>query len=201
MKKLFVPRAPAIIRRLSSILRPDEIDVGRARTCDVAFQYRMGAGFAGDVNRTHPFSVEACLIDPAGPPTFYGQAVTPGADNTVRAVADGDHDLTKIYGVVVRPYPTQQSTGGMSASLGAATPPVTGIVDVLRFGYVMVPLVGTPDKGGDVYVWADAAAGDELPGQFTTTTTAGSTIGPLTGSSSFNGPADTDQIGEVYIAQ
>lgn len=201
MKKLFVPRAPAILRRLSSILRPDEIELGRARTCDVAFPYRMGAGFGGDVNRTHPFSVEACLIDAANPPLFYGQAVMIGAGNAVRRVLDTDDAATKIYGVAVRPYPLQQQSGGMSAALGAATPPTSGVIDVLRLGYVMVPMHGTPGKGDDLYVWSDASAGGEVLGQFTTTTTAGSTIGPLTGSSSFNGPPDTNGVGEIYLAQ
>ena len=41
----------------------------------MAFQFRMGAGFFGDVNRTHPFTVEPGLMDPTNPPTAYGQAV------------------------------------------------------------------------------------------------------------------------------
>lgn len=175
--------------------------VGRARVGDVAFQYRMGAGFAGDVNRTHPFSVEPCLIDPANPPTFYGQAVVIGANNAVRAVADGDDALTAIYGITVRPFPFQQSSGGMSAPFGVATPPVSGVIDVLRLGYIMVPIVGVPNKGGPVYVWADAAGGGQIAGGFTTDNTAGSTIGPLTGSSTFNGPPDASGIGEVYLSQ
>lgn len=212
MKKLFVPRAPAILRAAlgSKLIRPlftiqgdkDVVFLGRHRTTDVAFTYRMGAGFSGDVNRTHPFSVEGCLINVTDPPTFYGQAVVAdAATNSIRAVKDGDHDLTAIYGIAVRPYPTQQQTGGMSASIGGAVPPASGVIDVLRFGYVMAQLFGTPAKGGSVYVWADAAGGGELPGQLTTTTTAGSTIGPLTGSSSFNGPPDASGVGEVYLSQ
>lgn len=201
MKKFYVPRAPAIIGRVLAILRPGEIDMGRRRTRDVAFTYRMGAGFPGDVNRTHPFSVEACLIDVANPPTAYGQAVVIGANNGVRPVAAGDAALTAVYGVTVRPFPLQQSTGGMASAIGAATPPISGVIDVLRLGYVMVQLAGAPAKGDLLYVWAAAAAGADLPGQFTTTTTGGSTIGPLTGSSNFNGPPDTNGVGEIYLSQ
>lgn len=201
MNKLFRPGAPAIIGRALAVLRPREVDMGRRRTCDVAFTYRMGAGFPGDVNRTHPFSVEPCLIDAANPPTAYGQAVVIGVNNGVRRVLAGDDALTLIYGVTVRPFPFQQSTGGMSASIGAATPPISGVIDVLRLGYIMVQLNGAPAKGDPLYVWAAAAAGGELPAQFTTTTTAGSTIGPLAGSSNFNGPPDTSGVGEIYLSQ
>lgn len=210
MKKLFVPFAPAIMSVAalgSKLIRPKyrlegdgkEIYLGRHRVADVAFLYRMGAGFSGDVNRTHPFSVEGCLIDADDPPSFYGQAVVVNpTTNSVRAVKDGDHDLTAIYGVAVRPYPTQQQSGGMTSNFGGGTPPSSGIIDVLRWGYVMAQMFGTPAKGGAVYVWADAAGGGELPGQFTTTTTAGATIGPLTGST-FNGPPDAQGVGEVFI--
>lgn len=199
MKKLFVPRAPAIIRRMLGL--ETGVYAGRRRTTDVAFAYRMGAGFSGDVNRTHPFSVEPCLIDAANPPTFYGQAVVIGANNGVRAVLDGDDALTAIYGVTVRPFPAQQSSGGMSSPFGSVAPPVSGVIDILRLGYVMVQMHGTPGKGDSLYVWADPAGGGEIPGQFTTTTTAGSTIGPLAGSSNFNGPPDSTGIGEIYLSQ
>jgi hypothetical protein len=65
----------------------------------------------------------------------------------------------------------------------------------------MVQMHGTPNKGDPLYVWADPAGGGELPGQFTTTTTAGSTIGPLAGSTNFNGPPDSTGIGEIYLSQ
>lgn len=208
MKKLILAHAPAIIRNLGLFLpheekgvKPGVYFVGRRRTGDVAFTYRMGAGFSGDINRTHPFSVEPVLLDPNGTFSFYGQAGTPGASNAIRAVAAGDSALTTIYGVLARPFPVQQQSGGMSSAFGAATPPTSGIADMLREGYVMVQMHGTPAKGDPVFVWSDNAGGGDLPGQFTTTNTAGSTIGPLTGSSTYNGPPDANGVGEVYIQQ
>lgn len=197
MKKQLIMSAPAIIRSRAGSF------AGRRRTCDVAFTYRMGAGFSGDVNRTHPFDIEPCLIDVANPPAFYGQAVVIGANNAVRAILDTDDALTSIYGVAVRPFPTQQQSGGMSSPFGVQVPPVSGVIDILRLGYVMVQMHGTPNKGDPLYVWSDPTAGGEVLGQFTTTTTGGSTIGPLTGSSSFNGPPDsgTPSIGEIYLSQ
>lgn len=183
----------------SQLAAPAIIHRGRMRTCDVAFPYRMGAGFAGDVNRTHPFSVEPCAIDQTNPPTFYGEAcVIDATSKKIRAVLDGDDALTDIYGIAVRPYPFQQATATNYGAInfGSGTPPLNQPIDILRSGYIMVPMAGTPAKGGDVYVWADAASGANVPGIFTVTTTAGSTIGPIT-KSTYQGGVDSNAIGEV----
>lgn len=196
MERLFVPRAPAILRR--ALL--GEREMGRARTCDVAFTYRMGAGFAGDVNRTHPFSVEPALIDASAPPLGYGLAVlADAASNGVRQIAAGDQGTVYIYGVTVRPYPTQQQSGGMSSPFGSVTPPASGVIDVLRMGYIMVPIVGAVAKGGLVYVWAAASGGGHLQGGFEAASSAGNTIAlPIT-LAEFNGPADANGIGELVL--
>lgn len=196
MRKLFVPRAPAIVR-------PDEgIYVGRARTRDVAFTYRMGAGFVGDINRSHPFSAEPCLIDAAAPPLGYGLAVLADpTTNGVRQLAAGDAGGVYIYGVTVRPFPTQQQSGGMSSAFGSVAPPVSGVIDTLKHGYIMVPIVNTGGapaaKGGAVFVWAAASGGGHLQGGFETAATGGSTIALPNYVATFNGPADASGIGEL----
>jgi hypothetical protein len=184
IKSLFVPKSPAVIR---------------ARTADVAFPYRMGAGFSGDVNRTHPFSVEACLNDPDNPVEFYGQAVVAvGANNSVRPVMAGDGALTGIYGISVRPYPFQQSTGGMDAAFGAAVPPLKQPIDILRSGYIMAQTFdgATATKGGTVYVWNSAAAGGHVPGGFEVADGVADTF-PLGTPTGFNGPGDADGVTEI----
>lgn len=181
------------------------IDRGRFRTCDqnrMAFPFRMPAGFPGDVNRTHPFSVEPGVNDPDDPVTFYGQAVVvDAANNSIRRVLAGDAALTKIYGVSVRPYPIQQSSGGMASSFGAATPPLDQPIDVLRSGYIMVPVVGEPTKGGPVYVWIAASDADHVQGGFEAEETPGSTIllADPVGSISFNGPPDEYGVTELVF--
>lgn len=128
---------------------------GRARTHDVAIKYRMGAGFAGDVNRTHPASIEPAKLDGTSPPTFFGQAVLANpADNSVKAFGVSDDSaLTEIYGVTVRAFPIQQMTGGLSASFGGGGIPAAQPIDVLKLGYILVPVVGTVRKGDPVFVW------------------------------------------------
>ncbi len=174
----------------------------RARTCDVAFTFRMGAGFPGDVNRTHPASILPGLMDVSDPVRLYGDPVLiDTTTNSYRGVLVGDSAVTEIAGVLVRPYPTQQTTGGMSASLGAATPPVTGVVDVLRSGFIMVRCnnfaATPPTKGGAVHVWITASAGVHVQGGFESAADAGDTIAIT--NARFNGPPDANGICEIEV--
>ncbi len=175
----------------------------RMKTRDAAFQFRMGAGFPGDVNRTHPASIEPALIDASAPPTAYGQAVLVDATTQgVRPFTTGDQSNTVAagYGLTVRPYPTQQSSGSNfgAASFGAATPPASGVIDVLRAGYIMstVPSGQTPVKGGAVYVWATASSGAHVQGGIEAVYSAGNTTQLL--NATFNGSPDAN--GNVEIA-
>lgn len=170
----------------------------------VAFQYRMTAGIPGDVNRTHPASILPCLIDAALPPTLFGQAVkVDSATNGVTPLTAADDALTDIFGVTVRPYPFQQSaaTNYGAASFGPGGPPVSGEIDVLRAGYIMVsiPAGQSPTKGAPVYVWTDAASGLHVVGGFEAVNTGGSVaaLNPL--KFFFNGPADSQGNVELGI--
>lgn len=183
---------------LALILPPPLV---RSRTCDVAFMHRMGAGFPGDVNRTNPFSVLPALINTTTPPRLYGDPVLANAaDNSVRGFVVGDTTTpTVIYGVAVRPYPTQQAAGGMSAAIGAAAPPVSGVIDVLRSGFIMtkIPAGQTVAKGGAVYVWFAATSGSNIQGSFVGAATGGSTA--LISNAKFVGPADANGNVEIEV--
>jgi len=175
----------------------------RMKTQDVAFAFRMGAGFPGDVNRTHPASIEPCLIDANAPVTAFGQPVLVDATTQgVRPFAAGDQSNTVAagYGVTVRPYPFQQSSASNygAAAIGAGAPPITGIVDVLRSGYIMAVLAagGSPVKGGAVYVWSAASAGAHVQGGVEAAYSAGNTTQLL--NATFNGSPDAS--GNVEIA-
>lgn len=177
--------------------------VGRARVGDVAFTYRMGAGFAGDINRTHPVSVAARKINQTNPPTFFGQAVLyDGATNSARAVLVADNGITQIAGVVARPYPIQDP--GTTSPFGAqtfntGTPPLNQPVDVVEFGYILVPVVGTPTLGGAVFIWTAAASGNHVVGGFEAAASAGNTSALATASYFFNGPPDANGLVELAI--
>jgi hypothetical protein len=170
----------------------------------VAFMYRMGAGFAGDVNRTHPVSIEADLICAATPPSAYGQPVLIDATSQgVRPFAAGDTGITAAYGVTVRSFPIQQTsapTGNFApAALGAAIPPSSGVIDVMRAGYIMtkIPAGQATVKGGAVYVWCAASTGVHVQGGFENAASGGNTAA-LT-NAIFNGIPDADGNVEIQF--
>lgn len=174
----------------------------RMKTKDVAFQFRMGAGFPGDVNRTHPASIEPVLNSKTSPLGTFGQPVLLDASGNARPFTTSDQSNTVAngYGVAVRPYPFQQSaaTNFGQADFGVATVPA-GVVDILREGYIIVkiPAGETPKKGDPVYVWAAATAGNKTQGYFTSVYTAGSTT--QFRKAVFNGSPDADGNVEISI--
>jgi|GEM_PF-559371 len=186
---------------LGSMFAPTARFVGICRTRDsyTAFGYRMGAGFPGDVNRTHPASIEPTLNDPDDPITFYGEAcVVEPTNNSVRKVAAGDGAITSLYGVSVRPYPIQQQSGGMSASFGSAAAPTDQPLDVLKSGYIMVLVNGTVRKGDPVHVWIAASAGNHVQGGFEAAADGGNTVLLANPNKNyFNGPADANGVTEI----
>lgn len=168
----------------------------------MAFQYRMGAGFQGDVNRVHPFSVEPVILDPTNPPTFFGEPVAINtASMGVRALAAGDAALTDIYGVLVRPYPSQNGSidGFGTFPFGSSTPPALGRpMDVLRMGYIMVRVNGATRKGGPVFIWIAASAGAHVQGGFEAAAgAAGETIALTLPKTTYNGVPDPNGIVEL----
>lgn len=174
----------------------------RARTHDVSFGFRMGAGFAGDVNRTHPASILPGVQDATSAIRLYGDPVFLTATGTYKGLLVGDTGLTKIDGVLVRSYPTQQSTGGMAASIGSAGVPPVGpaVIDVLRDGYIQVRCNNfatlQPVKGGAVYVWFAANSGADVQGGFRSAANASAIA--IT-NAKWTGPCDSNGIGEIEI--
>jgi hypothetical protein len=192
-KGLFVPAAPAVLRR----------SLGRHRTVDTSIQFRMGAGVAGDVNRGHPASIQPCLNSPVNPVNGYGVPVvvdaTNGSNGGVRPIQAGDVALTNIWGVTARPYPIQQATTSQpygAVPYGGITPPSVQPIDVLRGGYIMVQVNGACVKGGAVFIWAAASGGGHTQGGFEIVASAGNTLS-LGNGFSFNSPPDSNGIAEL----
>lgn len=175
----------------------------RARTLDTAFTYRMGAGYAGDVNRAHPASIVARLQDSANPVRLYGDPVLYSATaGTVRCFNAGDTAVTKIKGVAVRPASISQTSGGMTASFGVAAPPTgsTGI-DFLESGYIMAKcnnFGASPCKLGDpVYVWCAASTGNHVQGGLENAASAGNTA--AISNAEWAGPPDANGVAELRV--
>ena len=169
----------------------------RARTTDVSYTYRCPAGYPGDINRAHPFSVEPVMQNATTPCTLHGEAIIiDTATNSGRKVAAGDTALTRIYGIVAREFPAQQ-TQSMQATIGVGAPPTNQPLSAMREGYVMVRCNGTPTKDGAVYLWIAASTGNHVQGTFETAATGGSTIQVT--NAKFNGPGDSAGCAELIL--
>lgn len=184
--------------------KPAGISLGRKAFRDIAYQFKLNQGFAGHVNRMHPADILPCAI---GTMTLCGQAgIIDAATHALRPVTAADTTITDLYGITVRAYPFQQTavdtTGGntnpMNASGGVQQPLQTalGVCDVLRSGYIQVPVVGATAKGGAVYIWIGAAGGGHVVGGFESAVSAGNTI-KLDGKSTYNGIPDANGLVEV----
>jgi hypothetical protein len=185
--------------------------VGRARVADVVsypytgFTYRMGAGFPGAVNRSHPASIEPTVNDATNPITAAGlPGVISVGSNTVRALISTDTAVTTIYGVAVRAFPIQASSGGAygSSSFGVSTMPVGQPMDILRSGYIMAqlnPAAGAVTKGSPVFVWVAASTGGHVQNGFETVASAGNTAALDPTRYFYNGPADSSGVVEVEV--
>lgn len=173
-----------------------------AYTQDTAFNYRMGVGFPGDVNRDHPASITPGLCNSSvQAPRLYGDAVlVDTATNSYRGLVAGDTAVTVIDGIAVRPYPTQQTSGGMTSTFGTAPVNTGQPVDVLEDGYaiVKIPAGQTTTKKGAVYIWVTASSGAHVQGGFETVTSSGNTAGPIT-NAVFNGPPDANGVTEIRL--
>lgn len=166
----------------------------------VAIKGRMAAGFPGDVNRAHPFSVTPVIPLNGNPPTAYGQPVVADASgNGVRPFGAGDGAVTDMWGVTVRPYPlnpANASNYGQVSLTDVPVPPTNQIMDVLQSGFIFVPVVGTPVQGGRVYIWYAATSGSNVQSGFQASNTGGSTL-QLNDRYYFNGGPDVNGVCEL----
>lgn len=177
--------------------------VGASVTHDVAFPYRMGAGFPGDVNRMHPASIVPSMMDATDVVAAYGNPVlVKTSNNTVKGFVAADSTTPVICaGFAVRPYPIQQQaqTSVNNSPIGAAVPPPGQPIDILVSGFIMakVPAGTTVTKGGAVYVWFAATSGNNIQGGLVGSATGGSTA--LITNARFNGPADANGNVELQV--
>lgn len=157
------------------------------------FLLRMPAGIPGNVTRPQNATIEAQQLDTTNFPTVYGVPVAVDATSkNVRKIMGGDA-ATAIYGFYVRPFPT---TGGSSDGIGTSTPPTSGIVSILKRGYISVKLnVGTAAKNGAVYARIVANGGNTIIGGIEATSDSTNTI--LFANAYFTGAADASGNAEV----
>lgn len=159
-----------------------------------AFTYRMPAGIPGAISR----AAGSALIEPqignsaAAFPRYgmFGKIVSEKCVPLEAGDAAG-----VIYGALVRPYPTTSSQDG----LGTSTPPTSGVLDIMRRGYMTVLLAqGVAAKNGQVYVRTAAASGKAV-GDIEAGADSGNCV--AVANCVFTGPADANGIVEIEFRQ
>jgi hypothetical protein len=159
----------------------------------------MPAGIPGDVNRVASATIEAQVVSTAAgeAPTAYGVPVlvsaTSGQVGNMR-VYTGSDTAVQPYGFLVRPYPTQSSQDPLNVS----TPPTSGIIDVLKRGYMTVQLQGptAAAKGGPVYIYTSTTSSTHpVIGGIEAGSSTNAVL--LSSNSYFMGPADSNGMVEI----
>lgn len=164
----------------------------------VAFTYTLPVGIPGAANRINAgATIEAQIIDPTNPPTFYGQAVmVDPVTGRIRPTVAGDGATPNIYGILVRPYPTRATQDPPWVN----TPPTAGVCDIMKRGYIIVQLFGGAAvvKGSAVKIGLAGVAGPNVNGGFTGSAVS-STIAAVGNPSTtfFVGAADANGITEI----
>lgn len=159
----------------------------------VAIVTRAPAGFPGRISRSDSLTAQQEIIDSGTPPTIFG-GVVKMVSGKIQPIASGDAGSV-AYGFLINPYPTQSSTNGLGSS---PTPPTSGIADVLKRGYMTVPLAkGTAAKNGQVYVVTTAGGTVSVGDIVTSASPAGGGTGVAVTGAFFMGPADAGGIVEI----
>lgn len=157
-----------------------------------AILYRMPYGIPGDITRQSVATVETQIFDPLKPFSAYG---IPGKiDGNNFVPIEEDDAATAIYGILVRPFPTQGANA--SDPLGTSVPKTNGAADVLRRGYIAVHVnAGTASLGGAVYVRVGAGTTEKPIGGIEAQADGSDTV--VMAGASFMGAADANGNAEI----
>jgi hypothetical protein len=155
-----------------------------------AFMFRMPSGIPGAVSREENKTIESVPFDSSTPVAGYG-LFGKIASGKLQPVGAGDA-ATAVYGLLVRPFPTNSGTDG----LGVSTPPTTGFSNVLRRGYASVKVnAGTAALNGPVYIRVATPAGAKVIGGIEAVADSTNTI--LVAGCTFMSAADASGNAEI----
>jgi hypothetical protein len=122
----------------------------------VAYLFSPPAGIPGTINSALDATIESFYLDETATPEAFGIPVKLAGDK-IAAFESGDA-AADFYGVLVRNVPS--ISGNMTQSFGSGVPNPETPQGVMRRGYISVRCtVGTPARGGAVYVRVTAATG------------------------------------------
>lgn len=126
-----------------------------------AILYSANSGIPGDLNGVPGTAIESWVLNATLTPTAFGspvKVVTNSGVSTIAKIESGDA-ATDFYGILSRSAPT---VAGGTTIVNSGQPnagTVSGVV-VGGPGYVLVECtIGTPARGGPVYMRVTAASG------------------------------------------
>jgi len=161
-----------------------------------SYLYRAPAGIPGSITRVDQTTVEPGYLDSTGAPTAFGQPVKIVAGK-FRLMGAGSA-AADFYGVVSRIVP---AIGGSGETFADGAPLANQLQGIVTRGYMNVICgVGTPARGGVVYVRiVDGGAGKPV-GQFEATADGVNSVA-LTGVIWASDGVDADKNAEIRIAR
>lgn len=128
-----------------------------------AILYSANSGAPGDLNGVPSTTVESWILNATLTPIAFGvpvKVVTTAGISTIAAIQSGD-TAADFYGILSRSAPTVAG-GNTIINSGQPNPGTVSGVVVGGPGYVLVACtIGTPARGGPVYMRVNAV----LPGQ------------------------------------
>lgn len=138
------------------------------------YSQRAPAGFAGGITRVDDTTVEPGFFAAANYPTAFGQPVKVAAGGKFVLMGAGSA-AADFYGIVVREVPTMGAT--LNETFADGAPSLRQAHGIMTRGYMNVVCgVGTPTRGGKVYVRiVDGGAGKPV-GQFEATADAANSV-------------------------
>lgn len=118
--------------------------------------YRASSGVAGDVTRPDDTTVEPGLLNAAAAPTAFGAPVKIVSGKFEKIAASDTAAV--FYGILSRVAPS--IAGDTAQTYASGTPNASAVQGIVRRGYVnVVCTIGTPARGGVVYMRVTAATG------------------------------------------
>lgn len=162
-----------------------------------SFLTRMPAGIPGAITRNRQAQVEPQQFDPLNVITAYGLPVKINTAQLIQQMGGGD-TAASAYGVLVRPFPLQE-TVTVNPVEGTSAPPTAGIGDVLVNGYISVHLYGVTAalRNGQVFIRIANAGAGQIVGGFEAAADGGNTVAPK--GWVFMGAADANGNTEIRI--
>lgn len=157
--------------------------------------FRASSGVAGDVTRPDDTVVESGLLNAAKAPAAFGAPVkvVSGKFEAVEA----DDAAAVFYGIISRVAPS--IAGDLNQTFAGGTPNAGSVQGIVVKGYVNVVCpVGTPARGGAVYMRVKTATGKAV-GDFEATADSTNSV-LLPGVTWAVDGKDANNVSEIRIA-